>query len=55
MLVILLNLGNFEYVDFSLCLIYVLGVSPPRPRPPPPPPMTNSSPTVNLHYGLVWE
>ena len=30
MLVILLNLGNFEYVDFSLCFIYVLGVSPPR-------------------------
>ena len=38
MLVILLNLGSFEYVDFSLCFIYVLGVSPPCPPPPPLPP-----------------
>ena len=35
-----------------LILVYVLGVSPPR---PPLPPMTNSSPTVNLHSGLVWD
>ena len=54
MLVIVLNLGNFEYVDFSLCLIYVLGVSPPRP-PPPPPPMTNpphSKPTFWVSMGM---
>ena len=37
-----------------LILVYVLGVSLPRP-PPPPSLMTNSSPTVNLHSGLVWE
>ena len=36
MLVVLLNVGNFEYVDFSLCFIYVLGVSTPRPPPPSP-------------------
>ena len=59
MLVILLNLGNFEYVDFSLCFIYVLGSpTPPPPSSPPPPPsphdqfLPHSKPTFWVSMGM---